>query len=153
MQWIVKPEGYVPFEHVHYNQDETFHVKKGELRVMIEGKAHIAGPGQKIVVTKGKRHIAFNNKNEDLDTLLEYRPALDHERLSQCFNGLINDGYIDKKGCISIPMMGYCLKKMKCKAMARPTSIPAPAFKLALIAFYVMGTLKGWNKLYDKYTK
>ena len=28
MQWTVQPKGYVPFEHIHLHQDETFHVKK-----------------------------------------------------------------------------------------------------------------------------
>ena len=27
MEWIVQPDGYVPFEHVHVHQDEIFHVQ------------------------------------------------------------------------------------------------------------------------------
>jgi hypothetical protein len=71
----------------------------------------------------------------------------------QCFIGLTNDGLIDKKGGISIPHMGYFLKKMKAKCMARPTSIPAPAFSMALFFFYLRGALSGWKKLYLKYTE
>jgi quercetin dioxygenase-like cupin family protein len=152
MQWTVQPGGYVPIEHIHYNQDEIFQVRQGELKVIIVGKEHIAKAGEIVVVPKGMPHIASNNKNETLDTRVEYRPALDHAQFAQCFNGLINDGYLDKKGATNIPMMGYFLKKMNCRAMARPTNIPAPFFKLALNVFYLMGTLKGWNKLYEKYT-
>jgi len=153
MLWTVQPKGYVPIEHLHYHQDETFHVQKGQLKMVIEGKEHIAGPGEKIVVMKGKQHIAFNNKEEILEATIEYRPALDQEKFMQCFYGLITDGYIDEKGAPSVPMIGYMLKKMKCKAMARPASIPAPMFKMALSFFYLLGTLKGWGKLYDRYTK
>jgi quercetin dioxygenase-like cupin family protein len=152
MLWTLQPKGYVPFEHVHYNQDEIFHVQKGELKVVINGVAHIAGAGETITVPKGKRHIASNNKDEVMDAVVSYVPALDHERFTQCFCGIMADGYIDKKGGINIPMMGYCLRKMKCKAMARPTNIPAPAFNMALNVFYLMGMFKGWGKLYKKYT-
>ena len=150
MQWTLQPKGYVPFEHVHYNQDEIFDVKKGELKVLINGVEHIAKAGEQIVVPKGARHIASNNKEEVMDAVVSYVPALDHEQFSQCLCGLIAD--IDKAGGPSIPMMGYFLKKMKCKAMARPTNIPAPAFNMALNVFYLMGELKGWSKLYKKYT-
>ena len=152
MQWTLQPEGYVPFEHVHYHQDEVFRVQKGELKVVINGVAHYAGPGESIVVPKGAAHIAMNNRAEVMDSVVSYTPALDHEKFSQCLCGLIEDGYTDAKGGVSIPMMGYFLKKMKCQAMARPTNIPEPAFNMALNVFYIMGSLSGWNKLYKKYT-
>lgn len=153
MQWTLQPGGYVPIEHLHYHQDEVFHVKKGQLKVLIEGKEHIAGPGEKIVVARGQRHLAFNNAGTVLETQVEFRPALDQEKFMQCYTGLIKDGYIDEKGAPRIPMMGYMLKKMNCKAIARPTSIPAPMFKLALNLFLFLGGIKGWNKLYEKYTQ
>ncbi len=153
MQWTLQSKGYVPFEHIHYRQNEIFRVQKGELKVIIDGKTHIAAAGQVIVVPKGARHIASNNKEEVMDALVSYTPALDYDKFMMCLLGLTTDGYMDKKGGISIPMMGYCLKKMKCQAMARPTKIPAPAFNLALRAFYFIGMIKGWNKLYKKYTE
>lgn len=153
MQWTVQPGGFVPIEHLHFNQDEVFHVKKGQLKILIEGKEHIAGRGEKVVVTRGKRHLAFNNSDTVLEAHVEFRPALDQEKFMQCYTGLISDGHIDENGAPRVPMMGYMLKKMKCKAMARPTSIPAPLFKLALNFFLLIGGIKGWNKLYNKYTK
>jgi mannose-6-phosphate isomerase-like protein (cupin superfamily) len=152
MQWTLHPKGYVPFEHVHYHQDELFHIQQGELKVVIDGIEHIARAGEQIKVPKGARHIASNNKDVILDAIVTYTPALDHDRFMQCLCGLTDDGFIDNKGGVNIPMMGYCLKKMKCRAMARPTNIPAPAFSLALNVFYLLGTLKGWGKLYRKYT-
>ncbi|MCD6012577.1 MAG: cupin protein [Flavipsychrobacter sp.] len=153
MQWTLEPKGYVPFEHIHYNQDEIFTVQKGELKVIIDGVPHIAGPGGRIVVPKGVRHIASNNKEEVMDAVVDYTPTLDHVPFFQCFFGMQHDGHIDKKnGGVKIPMIGYFMKKMKCQALARPTSIPAAAFNIALNVFYIMGVLKGWDKLYKKYT-
>ena len=28
MEWTLYPGGYVPFEHVHVSQDETFHIQQ-----------------------------------------------------------------------------------------------------------------------------
>lgn len=151
MYWMLQPQGYVPFEHIHYNQDEIFKVQRGELKVIIDGVPHIAGPGQTIVVPKGVRHIASNNKPEIMEAIVDYTPTLDHVPFFQCFFGLMHDGHVDKNGGVKIPMMGYFMKKMKCKALARPTNIPAPAFKLALNVFYIMGVVSGWGKLYKKY--
>ena len=152
MQWTVQPNGYVPFEHIHLNQDEIFHVKKGEIRVVMNGKEHIAKEGETVIVPTGTPHIAYNNKAEVLDCVVEYKPGLDQDVFMQCFVGLINDGFLDKKGGIDIPRMGYFLAKTKAKCMARPTEIPAPLFNMALRVFYLRGILSGWAKLYNRYT-
>jgi quercetin dioxygenase-like cupin family protein len=151
MEWIVQPQGYVPFEHVHLRQDEIFHVQEGELNIVINGSDHIAGKGNSITVPKGKKHIAYNNKPETMKALVEYKPGLDYDKFLQCLTGLTLDGFIDKKGGINIPKMGYCLKKMKCRAMARPTAIPAPLFNMSLFFFYIAGVLSNWEKLYRNY--
>ncbi|MFI5161810.1 MAG: cupin domain-containing protein [Sphingobacteriales bacterium] len=153
MRWTVKPGGHTAFEHIHYKQDEIFRVKKGELRILIEGKEHIVSIGNMIIVPKGKRHIVYNNSHDVLDTNIELRPVLDHPKITQCFNGLLSDGHVDEKGAINMPMMLYFLQKMKCKGMARPSGISASTFKFLLIKYYLLGTFKGWDKLYDKYTK
>jgi mannose-6-phosphate isomerase-like protein (cupin superfamily) len=152
MQWTVQPKGYVPFEHIHLNQDEVFNIKSGEIKIVMNGKEHFANEGETLTVPKGVAHIAYNNKDAVLDCLVEYKPGLDHDIFMQCFTGLTNDGFIDKKGGISIPKMGYFLIRMKAKCMTRPTEIPAPIFSIALKVFYLRGLLSGWSKLYKKYT-
>jgi quercetin dioxygenase-like cupin family protein len=151
MEWTLQPDGYVPFEHIHLNQDEIFHVKSGELRVLLNNKECIVKSGESITVPKGTRHIAYNNKREILTCIVEYKPGLDHDKFMQCLVGLTNDNLLDKKGGVDIPKMGYCLIKMKAKSMARPTAIPALVFSLALRAFYIRGVLSGWSKFYNKY--
>lgn len=153
MLWTLQANGYVPFEHIHYSQEEVFHVQRGELKLLINGEVLTAKAGESITVPKGTPHLASNNRNEVMEAIVEYTPALDYDTFMKCLCGLTIDGHLDKAGGISIPMMGYFLKKMKCKAMARPTKIPAPAFNMALIVFYLMGVLKGWDKLYQKYTE
>lgn len=149
-EWTVPPVGYVPFEHIHLRQDEILHVKSGEARFVVEGKEIIAKAGETITVAKGERHIAFNDKNETLQCVVEYRPGLDSLLIAQCFLGLILDGEYDQHGGPSIPKMGYFIKG--CEALTRPTNIPAPVFKQVINLFYLKGKVLGWKKLYKKYT-
>lgn len=152
IDWIVQPKGYVPFEHIHINQDEIFHIKTGEMRILIDGQEKIGRPGDIIPVPKGKAHIAFNNKPEMLTCVVEYRPGLDNYQFFQCFGGLTLDKDYDRKGQINIPKMCYFTRKMNAQCITRPTSIPAPVFKMVINLFYVVGTILGWNKLFAKYT-
>jgi mannose-6-phosphate isomerase-like protein (cupin superfamily) len=149
-EWIVAPGGYVPFEHIHLVQDEIFRIEAGEVKLVVEGKEFIGKAGDVITVPKGKRHVAYNNKNETLKAIVEYRPGLDMHLLEQCYNGLLLDGEYDKKGSPPILKLGYFMKGLQ--AVTRPTSVPAPLFSLTVNLFYCAGVLLGWNKLYKKYT-
>jgi mannose-6-phosphate isomerase-like protein (cupin superfamily) len=152
MQWTVQPKGYVPFEHIHLYQDEIFHIKRGSIKIVMDGKDYFAQENETLTVPKGVAHIAYNNKDAVLECVVEYKPGLDHDTFMQCFMGLTNDRLIDKKGGINIPKMGYFLTRMGAKCITRPTEIPAPLFKIALKIFYLRGLLSGWSKLYKKYT-
>jgi mannose-6-phosphate isomerase-like protein (cupin superfamily) len=149
-EWIVAPGGYVPFEHIHLVQDEIFRIEAGEVKLVIEGKEFIGKAGDVITVPKGKRHIAYNNKNETLKAIVEYRPGLDMHLLEQCYNGLLLDGEYDKKGSPPILKLGYFMKGMQ--AVTRPTSVPASLFSVTVNLFYFAGVLLGWKKQYKKYT-
>lgn len=150
--WKVEPGGYIPFEHIHLKQDEIFHIRKGEIKIIIDGKEYITGEGTTITVPKGKRHIALNNRGALLHCEVEYRPGLDNFTFFQCFGGLTIDRDIAKNGTINIPKMLYFSKKMKVQCITRPVNIPAPLFHLALNFFFLVGVVLGWNKLYKKYT-
>ncbi|MDQ3687685.1 MAG: cupin domain-containing protein [Acidobacteriota bacterium] len=152
MEWIVQPEGYVPFEHVHLAQEEIFHVKEGELRIVLDGKEHIGKASDTITVPKGTRHVAYNNRPDVLTCVVEYRPGLDYYKFFQCFAGLTLDHDVNRKGGVNIPKMLYFARKTNTQALARPTNIPGPLFRLLMNVFYLVGTLAGWERQYQKYT-
>ena len=152
MRWQTKPGiKHAGIEHIHDMQDEIFYVSKGELKLLVDGREQKAGPGEKIIVGRGKAHVVLNTTSE-LDILLELRPALDYDKLMQCFEGLLNDGYTNKQGHVDIRMLGYMMRKMRCKSTTRPAAISALKFKMALNKFYLIGIFKGWKHLYYKYT-
>src|SRR6266545_585493 len=144
MEWIVQPEGYVPFEHIHISQDEVFHVRQGEIRVLIDRQQKIGAAGQTVTVPTGVRHIAYNNTAETLACIVEYKPGLDISKSFQCFSGLTCDRDVHGRYGINIPKMMYFMKRMDAKALARPSNLPAPVFGMLLNIFYVFGSLAGW---------
>lgn len=151
MEWIAQPGGQVPNEHVHYHQDEIFHVKSGEMHVLLDGKKVVAKAGQTINVPKGKPHIIHNHHTEPLVCEVEFRPALDIYTFFQCMGGLVADKDYAETGQVNIPKMCYFMKKMNARCITRPTKIPAPMFGVVTKLFYVVGSLKGWNKIYERY--
>jgi quercetin dioxygenase-like cupin family protein len=151
-EWIVQPGGYVPFEHVHLAQEEVFHIQKGELRLVADGREQIGRAGETVTVARGVRQIAYNNKPETLHCVLEYRPGLDSYKIFQCFGGLTLDGDLDRRGLVNPPKMMYFLKKMNARAIARPAYVPGPIFRFFMELFLVVGSIAGWERLYQKYT-
>ena len=152
MEWTVHPGGYVPFEHIHINQDEIFHVQQGEIRAKINGQEHIGKAGQTIFVPRGVKHIAHNDKPEKLVCIVDYKPGLDHYKVMQCFAGLTLDKRIDSRGLVNIPKIMYLLKKAKANALVRPAFAPNMIFRLGMNIFFVLGAAAGWETLYKKYT-
>lgn len=153
MEWIVAPGGHVPFEHVHVNQDEIFHVQHGEIRAMIDGREYLGKTGDVVTVLRGVKHIAYNDKSEPLVCIVEYKPGLDHYTTMQCFAGLTLDGMIDRKGLVNIPKIMYMLKRANVLSLPRPSFVPELFFRWGMNAFYLLGTMMGWESLFIKYTR
>ena len=152
MEWTVHPGGYVPFEHVHVNQDEIFHVEKGEIRARVNGRNLFGKAGDSLIAPRGVRHIAYNDKDEKLVCIVHYKPGLDHYTTMQCFAGLTLDNDIDKRGLVNIPKIMYMLKKGNILSLPRPAFAPEMLFHLGMNVFYVIGSVLGWESLYKRYT-
>jgi len=153
MEWIVHPRGYVPFEHVHVAQDEIFHVEKGEIRARVNGQTLFGKAGDSLIAPRGIRHIAYNDRDEPLVCIVDYKPGLDHYTTMQCFAGLTLDGDFDKRGIVNIPKIMYMLKKGNILSLPRPAFAPDFAFHLGMNFFYSLGTMLGWESLYKNYTR
>lgn len=151
-EWIVQPGGYVPFEHVHLSQDEIFHIRRGEIRMRIDGREQVGSAGQTVTIPRGARQIAYNDQPDVLDCVLEYRPALDSYKVFQCFGGLTLDRDLDRNGLVNPLKMMYLLRRMKAAALARPAYLPTPLFRLLMESCFAAGSLAGWEKIYRKYT-
>jgi quercetin dioxygenase-like cupin family protein len=152
MEWTVHPGGYVPFEHVHVNQDEIFHIQSGEMRVKLKGRTKIGKAGDSLVVPRGTRHIAFNDKEEPLVCIVDYKPGLDHYKTMQCFAGLTLDCDYDRRGLVNVSKIMFMMKKANTRSLTRPAFAPEWLFLFGMNLFFVVGSMLQWETLYKKYT-
>lgn len=152
MEWTVHPGGYVPFEHVHVNQDEIFYIQRGEMRARVKGITQIGRVGDIVNIPRGTRHIAFNDKDEPLVCIVEYKPGLDHYKTMQCFAGLTLDCDYDKRGLVNFAKVLFMLKRVNALSITRPAFAPDWLFQLGMNTFFVMGSILKWEMYYEKYT-
>jgi len=66
--------------HVHPKAEEEFTVKTGRLNVSIDGLMHLLGPGETIIVPRGKAHFFSNAHQGDTQAVIRFTPAQNHLR-------------------------------------------------------------------------
>jgi quercetin dioxygenase-like cupin family protein len=67
-------------EHLHPLADETFTVHEGELKVVIAGHEHRAGPGDSVTIPKGVPHYFANAHDGQTRATVTLEPAQDFIR-------------------------------------------------------------------------
>ena len=152
MEWTVHPGGYVPFEHVHVNQDEIFHIQHGEMLVRVKGVPQHGKTGDVLTIPRVTRHIAFNDRDEPLVCIVEYKPGLDHYKTMQCFAGLTIDCDYDRRGLVNAAKIMFMLKTCNALSLTRPAFAPEWLFRLGMHTFLAIGSVLKWETLYKKYT-
>jgi quercetin dioxygenase-like cupin family protein len=152
MEWTLHAGGFVPFEHVHVTQEETFHIQSGEMRTRMNGKDHIIRSGETLVIPPGMKHIAFNDRDQALVCIVEYRPGLDLYRTLQCFAGLTIDRDLYRQGLVNVPKIMYMLRRADARSITRPAFAPQWLFRMGMNVFYLYGSILGWDALYRRYT-
>ena len=62
-------------QHFHPGADESFTVKSGKLRVMLDGHWHTLGPGDSVVALRGTRHLFRNGYDGDTLFTAKFTPG------------------------------------------------------------------------------
>lgn len=71
----LQPGGAIPKSHIHRDQDETFEVQRGRLRLTVNGEEQVLGPGERYTVPMGAAHQPFNAGAEELVATVRLTPA------------------------------------------------------------------------------
>jgi homogentisate 1,2-dioxygenase len=137
---------------VHVNQDEIFHVQRGKMRAKVKDITKVVKAGDLAVIPRGTPHIAFNDKDEPLVCIVEYKPGLDHYKTMQCFAGLTLDCLYDRRGLVNVPKIMFLLKRVNALSLTRPAFAPDWLFRLGMSTFFVMGSILKWETYHEKYT-
>jgi mannose-6-phosphate isomerase-like protein (cupin superfamily) len=92
------PDGHVPGAHVHPEQEERFEVLEGSMKFRMGFRRIVAGPGDIVVVPKGKVHRFANAGETDAVARVTVTPALDMEQLFETAVDLANGGHTNRRG-------------------------------------------------------
>jgi quercetin dioxygenase-like cupin family protein len=98
LEWSLEPDGFLPGAHTHPHQQEHFEVLSGTLGVRVGRRKYRLGASEAMVVPPGVVHSWWNEGDEMLHCMVEFRPALDMESVFETSFGLARDGKVSKKG-------------------------------------------------------
>jgi len=142
----VKPGGAVAAPHIHPRQEERFQVRSGTLRLRTNGEERLLRPGQEGVVPAGSPHVWWNEGADELEALVEFRPALRFEDVISTIFALARDGKTDNKGVPNLLQIAVMLRKYPSEIyLARP---PIAVQKLLFAAIAWVGPLVGYHADY-----
>jgi quercetin dioxygenase-like cupin family protein len=106
VDWIGDPGWTTGPDHVHPLQEERFEVTSGKLGLRVEGVEHVLGEGEVIVAPAGSAHAAWNaSSNDEVQALIDFRPALRTETAFETLAGLARDGKTNKAGAPKNPLL------------------------------------------------
>ena len=101
--WRSVPGGVIT-EHIHPRQEERFTILAGEAHFTLGGEQRIARAGETIVVPAGVPHSEGNPGLDEIEGIVELRPALHAKEFHEALAGLVADGKTTPRGAPKNPL-------------------------------------------------
>jgi quercetin dioxygenase-like cupin family protein len=97
--WSLKRGGFLPGgAHTHPHQEERVEILSGKLGVRVGRRKYRLRKGEAVLVPPGAAHAWWNENDDRVRGLVEFRPALNTESLFETLFGLARDGKVSEKG-------------------------------------------------------
>jgi quercetin dioxygenase-like cupin family protein len=145
-----EPGGFVAAAHVHPRQEERFEVVSGTLRLRIGDDERVLTVGDVAVIPAGLPHVWWNDGEDDVHVLGEFRPALRTEVFFETFFGLAADGKTNQKGLPNPLRLAVMMREYEDEVrLARP-SVRVQRALFGPLA--VIGRAIGYRGWYPAYT-
>ena len=75
-EWFLAPAAAGLPPHFHPHQEERLQVVSGRLAVRMQGRTHLLGPGEHLVIPAGVSHLCGNNVRTETHVRGEFVPGL-----------------------------------------------------------------------------
>jgi quercetin dioxygenase-like cupin family protein len=95
---VAQPGGAPIAAHVHPKQEERFRIVNGRVRTWLAGRERELVTGDELVVPAGTPHYWKNIGDDACHVVVEFRPALQWEKLFATMFALARDGRTDQQG-------------------------------------------------------
>jgi quercetin dioxygenase-like cupin family protein len=147
--WRSVPRGVIT-EHVHPYQEERFIIAAGAAHFTFNGEPRVARAGETIVVPAGVRHSEGNPGPEDVEGVVELRPALRTKEWHEALAGLVADGRTTSRGAPKNPLqLGATLWHFRHES--RATSPPIWLQNLMLPPLSALARVFGVRPYYERW--
>ncbi len=92
LEWMGGPGWRARPEHVHRRQEERFEVLEGRIRSFVDGRERVHAAGDVLIVPPRAVHTVWNDAEEPVRLLVEFRPALASETVLETLAALAAAG-------------------------------------------------------------
>lgn len=137
------PGGEPPPAHLHPNQDESFEVLAGVVRLRLDGEERSYGPGEAFEVPRGAAHQMWNPSHEPARAIWQTRPRGRTEDWFRALDRLQRSGRVDKDGMPGPLAMGVLLTHYR--DVFRLSAGPQALVRAVLAALGALGRLRGYR--------
>lgn len=135
-----------PTEHVHPKQSEHWLVLSGGLGVAFEGREETLGPDDTVALPAGIPHRVWNPLAEPSRVVLEFRPALDAQELTETLYVLAQIGETGADG--RLKLLQFAVTIAAYPDQLYPTGIPVRIQKGLARLLAPLGRRLGYRESY-----
>jgi quercetin dioxygenase-like cupin family protein len=147
--WRSVPGGVIT-EHIHPRQEERFTIIAGEAHFILNGEPRLARAGETIIVPAGVPHSEGNPGPDDIQGVVELRPALLTKEFHEALAGLVADGKTTPRGAPKNPLqLGATFWHFRHES--RISSPPIAVQNLMLPPLWALAKLFGIRPYYDRW--
>ena len=141
---FVGPGGYAAAEHVHPHQEERFEIRRGVLRLHVDGAERVLRAGDTATVPPETPHVWSNGGNDELQMVLRFTPALNTEEFFESYFELVAAGKTNRKGMIANPLHAAVMLRHFSDFIV-PMSPPRWVQRLAIVLLAPVGHWLGYR--------
>jgi quercetin dioxygenase-like cupin family protein len=147
-EFSVRAQGALPVRHLHPHQEETFAMKRGSLKVEVNGQTHHLRASDQLTIPKGAPHQWWNEGAEDAQLIVTFTPALNTETFLEQFFGLCNSGKTSADGTPNFLQLMAMVNEYELY-VAGP---PVPIQKIMGMVFGGLAQVVGLKKFYPEFS-
>jgi mannose-6-phosphate isomerase-like protein (cupin superfamily) len=143
--------GSVPLAHVHPLQEERFEIVSGRARVRVGRRVLRASAGESVFVPPRTIHRLWNDGEDELHAVVDFRPALRTEEGFEQLFGLGKDGKLNRRGFPRPLQVAVMAKEYRNEAEF--PLLPSIVQRALIAPFALLGAWLGYHAVDPRYAQ
>lgn len=140
---LLRPDAFLPAEHVHPSQEEAFTVLDGRVRFSSGKEVQVLGPGGTLVVPGGRAHSWGPDGDAGARVKVVFTPPGNTARFLETYFALAREGKVNNRGLANPIRMAQMARTYDVYLGAAPVAFQRPVFA----ALDLAGRLFGYPRM------